>query len=90
LVSRFNLSQSFNYTPYLFYKNLSNPRSITVFLYMDPERIDLWFEVFFVKEIRRVIKWLRENKTLTNNKEQHTLFQISSDTAKYIFRLNVN
>ncbi len=27
------------------------------------ERIDLWFEPFFVKEIRLVIKWLREIKT---------------------------
>ncbi len=26
-------------------------------------RIDLWFEPFFVKEIRRVIEWLREIKT---------------------------
>ncbi len=27
------------------------------------ERIDLWFEQFFVKEIRHVIEWLREIKT---------------------------
>ncbi len=26
------------------------------------ERIDLWFEPFFVKEIRRVIEWLQEIK----------------------------
>jgi hypothetical protein len=34
LVSSFNLSQSFNYRPYLFTKNGKNQRSI--FLYMDP------------------------------------------------------
>ncbi len=28
LVSSFNLSQSFNYTPYLFYKNGSKQRSV--------------------------------------------------------------
>ncbi len=27
------------------------------------ERIDLWFEAYFVKEIRRVIEWLRKIKT---------------------------
>jgi len=27
------------------------------------EKIDLWFEPFFVKEVRRVIDWLREIKT---------------------------
>ncbi len=40
---RFNLLQSFNYTPYLFYKNALNQGPYT-------ERIDLWFELFFEKE----------------------------------------
>ncbi len=36
------------------------------------ERIDLWFDASFVKEIRRVSKWLQEIKRLTNQ-EQHLL-----------------
>jgi hypothetical protein len=36
LVSSFDLSQSFNYTPYLFYKKTVQIRD-TLFLYMDPE-----------------------------------------------------
>jgi hypothetical protein len=40
------------------------------------ERIDLWFEPFFVKDIRRVIEWLRDIKLLTN------IVIISSYTAK--------
>ncbi len=35
LVSSFNLSQSFNYTPYLFYKKTVQNRD-QLFLYMDP------------------------------------------------------
>jgi hypothetical protein len=35
LVSSFNLSQSFNYTPYLFYKKTVQIRD-TFCLYMDP------------------------------------------------------
>ncbi len=35
LVSSFNLSQSFNYTPYLFYKKKVQNRD-QMFLYMDP------------------------------------------------------
>ncbi len=31
------------------------------------ERIDLWFEPFFVKETRRVVEWLREMKTAYPN-----------------------
>jgi hypothetical protein len=44
------------------------------------ERIDLWFELFFVKEIRRIIEWLQEIKTV----EQWgtTLLYIYSNTAK--------
>jgi hypothetical protein len=49
---------------------------------LDPhtERIDLWFEEFFVKEIRRVIEWLQEIKKA----EQWgtTLLKISSNIAK--------
>ncbi len=40
------------------------------------ERINLWFEPFFVKEIRRVIEWLQDIKLLTN------IVIISSNTAK--------
>jgi hypothetical protein len=36
IVSRFNLLQSFTYTPYLFYKNISNKGQF--FLFMDPEK----------------------------------------------------
>ncbi len=52
------------------------------------ERNDLWFEVFFVKEIRRVIEWLQEIKRLTNE-EQHCYKFLLIRQNKF-FRLIVN
>ncbi len=42
------------------------------------QTIDLWFEPFFEKEIRRVIEWMQDIKTA----DQHYIY---SKTAKYIF-----
>ncbi len=39
------------------------------------ERIDLWFEQFFVKKIRRVIEWLREIKTADQHCYKYFLIQ---------------
>ncbi len=41
LVSSFNLLQSFNYTPYLFYKKTVQIRD-KFFLYMDPDENIGW------------------------------------------------
>jgi hypothetical protein len=49
------------------------------------ERIDLWFEPFFVKEIRRVIEWLQEIKTAYQYCYKFLLIQQNK-----FFRLNVN
>jgi hypothetical protein len=47
------------------------------FLALGPytETIDLWFELFFVKEIRRVIEWLREIKTANQHCYKFLLIQ---------------
>ncbi len=39
------------------------------------ETIDLWFEPFFAKEIRRVIEWLREIKTADQHCYKFILIQ---------------
>jgi hypothetical protein len=39
------------------------------------ETIDLWFEPFFAKEIRRVIEWLREIKTADQHCYKFLLIQ---------------
>jgi hypothetical protein len=49
------------------------------------ETIDLWFEPFFVKEIKRVIEWLRDIKTA----DQHSYKFILIEQNKF-FKLNVN
>ncbi len=43
-----------------------NQTEICNILGLFTETIDLWFESFIAKEIRRVIEWLREIKLLTN------------------------
>jgi len=53
------------------------------FLGPDTERIDLWFEAFFVTELRRVIEWLQEIKTA--DQWGPTLLWISSKTEKKIW-----
>jgi hypothetical protein len=49
------------------------------------EWIDLWFEPFFVKEIRLVIEWLREIKTADQHCYKFLLIQQNN-----FFTLNVN
>jgi hypothetical protein len=61
---------------------------MNVWMYLqDPytETIDLWFELFFAKEVRRVIEWLQEIKTADLHCYKFILIQQNT-----FFKLNVN